>query len=160
MRTLEKMVQQEVIYCVSSLITTLAAAEGAVSLNTDNAGPLRIACTDAMDLSGPIPATAEETMQEEGYTQNDDGTWTHSEYGTFDDDAATICDFQNLDPYDYAREIFEHWIVTDWLADKLAAKGEAVSKDIAGLTVWGRTTTGQAISMDHVIEQIYADLIK
>ena len=157
MRTLEQMVQQEVIYCVSSLVGHLN------DMHRDYDGGDRdtLNLSDRLyEISAPVPATPEQTMLEEGYTQSTDGSWHHEQLGGFDDDAETICDLQNLDPYDYAREIYEHWIVSDWLADKLAAKGEAVSKDIAGLTVWGRTTTGQAISMDHVIEQIYADLIK
>lgn len=59
---------------------------------------------------------------------------------------------------EYEREVFEHWIVSDWLADKLEAKGEKVEKDFAGLTIWARTTTGQAIALDAVIEEICADL--
>lgn len=54
-------------------------------------------------------------------------------------------------------EIFEHWIVSDWLAEKLEAKGESVARDVAGLTVWGRSTTGQMIRMDHVIRTIAAE---
>lgn len=56
---------------------------------------------------------------------------------------------------DDSAEIFEHWIVTGWLADRLEEKGEAVTRDLLGLTVWGRATTGQAISIDRVICDIY-----
>jgi hypothetical protein len=57
-------------------------------------------------------------------------------------------------------EIYEHWIVSDWLADKLKAKGETVARDICGLTIWGRATTGQAIYIDGVIEAIARDLVE
>jgi hypothetical protein len=57
-------------------------------------------------------------------------------------------------------DIYEHWIVTDWLADKLIETGENVKKDFFGLTVWGRCTTGQAIYCDGVIEEIFDDLQK
>lgn len=56
--------------------------------------------------------------------------------------------------------MFEHWIVSDWLADKLAAQGEKVDKDFAGLTIWARTTTGQAVYCDGVIERIAAEVFK
>lgn len=59
-----------------------------------------------------------------------------------------------------SNEVFEHWIVSDWLAEKLAAKGEKVDTDFAGLTVWARTTTGQGIASDSVIQDIVADLNK
>ena len=55
-------------------------------------------------------------------------------------------------------EVYEHWIVDDWFADKLAAHGELVSKDILGLTIWGRQCSGQAIMLDYVIEAIWTEL--
>lgn len=55
-------------------------------------------------------------------------------------------------------EVYEHWIVSGWLANRLEEKGEVVGRDICGLTIWGRCTTGQAISMDWVIGEIYREL--
>ena len=62
------------------------------------------------------------------------------------------------DEEDEYEEVFEHWIVSDWLADKLIAKGETVVKDFHGLTIWGRCCTGQAILLDGVIREIYLEL--
>lgn len=67
-----------------------------------------------------------------------------------------FCNEHDLEPED--EEIYEHWVVTHWLADKLAAHGEVTNRSICGLTIWGRGTTGQAITMDHVIQQIYTEL--
>ena len=55
------------------------------------------------------------------------------------------------------NEIYEWWAVSGWLLDKLEAKGAPVLRTDLG-EWWGRTTTGQAISMDWVIEQIFDDL--
>ena len=55
---------------------------------------------------------------------------------------------------DSYEEALEHWIVSDWLADKLAEENEMVTKDFLGLTIWGRTTSGQSIDMDYVIQKI------
>lgn len=52
----------------------------------------------------------------------------------------------------------EHWIVSDRLASKLEAKGEMILKDFLGLTIWGRTTSGQAIAADEVIQEIYQEI--
>ena len=57
----------------------------------------------------------------------------------------------------YFTEIFEYWIVSSWLGSKLKSKGEIVF-DIGWNTIWGRQTTGQAIYMDGVIEEIAGDL--
>lgn len=55
------------------------------------------------------------------------------------------------------RDVYEHWIVTDWLGDMLAKRGETVG-DLFDFTIWGRTCTGQAIKLDEVIADIAAEL--
>jgi hypothetical protein len=55
------------------------------------------------------------------------------------------------------QEIFEWWIVSKWLGNRLEAEGEPVIND--GVHIyWGRTCTGQAILLDSVISQIAYDL--
>jgi hypothetical protein len=66
-----------------------------------------------------------------------------------------VCDDHRLDPEQ--REAYEHWIVSGWLAHRLAEKGE-ITGEVCGLTIWGRCTTGQSISMDGVIEEITREL--
>ena len=55
---------------------------------------------------------------------------------------------------DYPDEALEHWLVSTWLANRLREEGEMVI-DFLDLTIWGRTTSGQAIYIDSVIEDIY-----
>lgn len=57
-------------------------------------------------------------------------------------------------------EVYEHWLVSDHLAYKLAQHGQTVVNDFFGLTVWARTCTGQAIFLDHVICNIYDEVHK
>lgn len=66
-----------------------------------------------------------------------------------------VCDNFNLEP-EY-NEIFEHWIVSEWLGRKLSERGHVVESYL-GLTIWGRPCTGQAIYMDGVMEQICNEL--
>ena len=54
-------------------------------------------------------------------------------------------------------EIFEYWLVSSYLFDKLKEKGEPVIETHA-LKIWGRCTTGQGISIDRVIEDICSDM--
>ena len=63
-----------------------------------------------------------------------------------------IIDANDLD-LEYS-EALEHWVVSDFLARKLKERGEAVCDDFFNLTIWGRTTSGQAILLDTVIEDI------
>ena len=55
---------------------------------------------------------------------------------------------------DYPDEALEHWLVSTWLANRLREEGEMVI-DFMDLTIWGRTTSGQAIYIDSVIEDIF-----
>ena len=63
------------------------------------------------------------------------------------------------DLFSYNCEVCEYWLVSEWLANKLENKGETVERDFMGLIVWGRTTTGQAIWCDYIIQEIYSHLI-
>jgi len=57
-------------------------------------------------------------------------------------------------------EVFEYWIVADWFARELKQRGEVIDMDFYGLTIWGRCTTGQAISMDWIVQDILKDIVE
>jgi hypothetical protein len=67
-----------------------------------------------------------------------------------------FCEANHLDPHH--NEIYEHWIVSAWLADHLEDRGEVIERDFYSLTVWGRACTGQAILLDDVICSIYDEV--
>ena len=52
------------------------------------------------------------------------------------------------------QEIFEYWLVTKFLYDKLKNAGQPVYNYNDFNYIWGRTTTGQLICMDFVIGDI------
>ena len=122
----------------------------------------------ALDLAMPIDDWEEAAIQA-GWELNRDGYWwrkardnepaNEGEVGLrwiSQPDASSACEWDELEPHQ--SEVYEHWIVTDWLADKLIEHGEKVDKDFAGMCIWARTTTGQAIAADHVIEAITAEV--
>lgn len=145
------LVAREVHYCVSSLIYMLSGGDA-----RDHRGDLSELCEQARELSYPLEDW-EDAAREAGFLETDSGITEPS-----DDDPDSwntwqeACEARDIEPHQ--REIYEHWIVSDWFADKLAEKGEKIDKDFAGLTVWGRTTTGQAIYMDSVVQDICRDL--
>lgn len=55
------------------------------------------------------------------------------------------------------RVIYEWWLVSPWLGKKLFLEGDPVIDNGYGVW-WGRTTTGQAISLDYIIEKIFNDV--
>ena len=56
----------------------------------------------------------------------------------------------NTEEYD---EVFEWWLVTPYLAELLKGNGEVIFADY-DCYWWGRTTSGQALWMDYVIQKI------
>jgi hypothetical protein len=51
------------------------------------------------------------------------------------------------------REVFEWWLVSRWLCEKLRELGEVVLDNDYGYW-WGRCTTGQAIIADGVLQHV------
>jgi hypothetical protein len=160
MRTPDDIVRVEVHYCISSLVAVMAAAWGVDHVNED----MDAAHEQAQELFYGVEDWEEAAIQD-GWEFRDGILWNAKENMMFGGDDVDgkpdwrgLCEEHDIEPYQ--REVFEHWIVSDWLADQLSERGEKVDKDFCGLTVWGRTTTGQGIASDSVIEAIAADLNK
>lgn len=169
-RTLSTFVGQNFRGCASYLVSALAEGYGS-SLGTDT---LVLLAEQAFELSTPVRDPDEalyqnghkviEIARDDGPTEyavvplDYEGTPTADDVTLYEDDDEARdawLDESRIDVEDYGREVFEHWIIDPWLGRKLEARGEKVDRDFAGLCVWGRTTTGQAISMDEVIGDIY-----
>lgn len=67
------------------------------------------------------------------------------------------CGANLLSIEEHYPEVCEHWLVSDWLAGELSARGEVVFDGLDPMPVWGRQTTGQAILLDGVIRDIVTD---
>ncbi|TDR90308.1 hypothetical protein [Enterovirga rhinocerotis] len=165
-RQADVLVQREVLVCMSSLVATLAQGFGFI--NPDG-GPVRrelsALAEQAAELASPI-ADYEEAARNAGWSVIGGDFENMSLASTVDhpeDAVATaspgdacgwedLCEEFGLDAYE--SEVFEHWSVTEWLAGKLEEQGEKVDRDFAGLCIWARTTTGQAIGMDGCIRAI------
>ncbi|MTD92865.1 hypothetical protein GIW81_00795 [Hyphomicrobium sp. xq] len=160
--TVADLVAREVVYCVSTLVYD-ATSHAQVHTWDDNEEDARI------DLWTPMPdydeACAENdiTLIEVGA---DEWTWTGpggregATWDTKQEAAIGALEACRVDVSEYSGEVYEHWIVSEWFADKLEAAGERVVRDWHGLTIWARTTTGQAIYMDSVVQSIHADLFR
>ena len=59
---------------------------------------------------------------------------------------------EGLDYEDDCLDIYEYWIVGAHLADDLEEVGAVIFETNDGTKIWGRTTTGQAISLDAVFQ--------
>lgn len=156
-RTIRELVETEVIYFISPLVDELLKqekySEEFYNLTTS---------TDWDEAEKAI-------VQNICIVQQEDKLWgvydKDAEYYTVeprhDNKIEAIKEYfnhVNWDLCDYNCEICEYWLVSEWLANKLEDKGETLEKDFMGLIVWGRTTTGQAIWCDWIIQEIYNDL--
>lgn len=137
-------VGREVYYCVSSLVHELAQNEK----YQEDLWPVCIS-------DDYVSAAYDHINNRTDYSKTEKSNYSRV---CEDVDAARdYCEENNVEPY--TSEAFEHWIISDWLADKLEKKGEMVLRDFLGLTIWGRTTTGQAIYIDRVITEIVLEAL-
>lgn len=145
-RSVSDFVQREVVLCVSTFVYELAnldlpseAAEPIYDLRTGTPD-YEVAARDAGWV--PVP----------GGGFRDPDTGERSQAVSWEE----LCAEHDIETDDYRPEVFEHWVVSTWLADRLRAHGETVIDDLMGLgPIWGRTTTGQSIALDGVICDIY-----
>lgn len=162
MITIEQMIQHEVLCCVSSLVATLANSFPEMGYGQrigQQKADVAALAEQALELAAPVP-DYEEAARQVGWKTDSEGIYfnDHGEIVRIPNWEAAYYNGEDVLPID--REVYEHWAVSFWLAEKLIAAGEKVDTDFAGLNVWARTTTGQAISMDGVIEGIYKEMVK
>ena len=61
--------------------------------------------------------------------------------------------WDSLQNFDENSEVLEWWLVTPYMAELLKENGEVIFADY-DCYWWGRTTSGQALCMDWVIQEI------
>ena len=61
--------------------------------------------------------------------------------------------WDNIQNFDENSEVLEWWLVTPYMAELLKENGEVIFADY-DCYWWGRTTIGQALYMDWVIQEI------
>lgn len=64
---------------------------------------------------------------------------------------ANLISFEYLDSF--VDDVLEWWLVDSWLAERLKQQGEVVIEEY-GCYWWRRSTSGQAIYLDSVIQSI------
>lgn len=79
-----------------------------------------------------------------------------SEFSCLDSEtgACESCFEESQEP----QEILEWWLVSPWFSKKLLMEGEPILDNDYGIW-WGRCASGQAISLDYVIQKIYDDMM-
>lgn len=76
----------------------------------------------------------------------------------FKNDILSIEDITNPPNWEDGDEIYEWWIVSPWLADKLEEHKYTVLQGL-DCVYWGRQCTGQSIILDRVLQNIAIEFV-
>ena len=72
-------------------------------------------------------------------------------------DMSELCRELDIDTDDFRDDLYEHWVVSSWLARKLKERGYVVG-ELCGLAIYGRACTGQSMCLDHNMQSIAIEL--
>lgn len=104
----------------------------------------------AEQLAKPHPEESDEELMEK--------LMTYSHGIVCDEDShQEALDHLRIEIEDHDSEVYEHWVVSEHLAERLKENGQTVG-ELFGLTIWGRTTTGQSMVIDWIMNKIASDM--
>ena len=158
---IDRIVEREVLVNASQMVSQLCA--GGLCINSASFGELYHECLARPDYSVEPDGFSIEKSDDAYYwiCNCDDGSTETSEF-VFDTEEAAIrnaWDEIGEQPDDF-EEALEHWIVSDWLADKLEDHDAMICRDVFGFNIWGRAETGQSLTMDNDLLKIAANVTK
>lgn len=153
-RILGQFVEREVVHCVSCLVGHFAKNDAACcdGISYDEILDLcrNVDYQEAAEQAG-WEAFADEFGAKCYRDTNEGWTWAGDSW-------EDLCREFDIDLEAGEREVYEHWAVSGFLGEKLKAHGETVGELLDFDAIWGRCTTGQAISLDYVIQAIAAEM--
>lgn len=152
---INRLIEQEIYTGANQMVQRISDSQGPDAYDIDE--EQWMALMAAPDLSEPP----------EGYLvfENADGFYWVGGEGAEDDEfydtpeEAVEAAFEDNHDEPPIQEVMQFWLVSDWLAEKLEAIGAPVARDILGFNVWGRTECGQALTMDHHLNQVANALV-
>lgn len=154
----------EIVRAMDDTVVVIVSTEE-ITVDVTDDFPEGLAYNITLDIPSGAPGNNTKESILTGYEARD----FHPEFevGSLKDllvEAKVLADYDTLaetkeELEEEPQEIFEWWLVTSWLSKELMAKGEPVLDNDYG-TWWGRTYTGQSITMDRVIQEIASDLTK
>ena len=69
-------------------------------------------------------------------------------------------EFDNIvDENDEYKEIYQYFIISEWLYDRLDSIGGCIAQ-FKGLYIWGKTDFGQSMEMNHELKTIAKNVIE
>lgn len=152
----EQIVKNEVLVCASGLIELLLN-KGQEDQEISNAGynwenieNLYVLSEDVINKIEELEEDLEKTEEQLQEVEEDSQEWYSLQDNIYEIEEE-LEELKNSDTE--PQEILEWWEITNWLYEKLKENSEPVLSTDFGY-YWGRTTTGQVISMDYIINKI------
>ena len=103
------------------------------------------------------------TDKEQEFTEtiiNRDVLTLCNELVTYASENDDYIEFDNiLDEDDEYKEIYQYFIITEWLYEELSKIGGCVA-EFKGLYIWGKTDFGQSMQMNHELKTIAKNVIE
>lgn len=172
-RILSRLVEREVLHCLSSTVAYVAAVACETPNDAVDYDEVLSLCTgqdwetpgtaelEGMDQDDLISFCDEHQLFADAVEEtpfDSDSEVDHMRQcvrDMFEADWKSFCENRDIDPEDV--EVYEHWAVTSWFKKTLAEHNQ-ITGEMLDFDVWGRCTTGQAISMDGCIAEIAASM--
>lgn len=158
---INRIIEREILVNASQMVNQLS--DGGLCLNSASFGELYSECLERPDYSEPpegftIERASGRAEIDNGdspayYWIDEDGETSESVFDTEEQAIRNAWDEIGDQP-DGFEEALEHWIVSDWLAEKLQMNDAMICRDVLGFNVWGRAETGQSLTMDSEIIEV------
>ena len=157
MATIERIIEQEIFANASTLISSLCRLEDPELMNVDQEELFDV-CSQPDYSVAPEGYEIEKSMgayywHREAEGQFDDAELSDSVFNTPEAASADAWQDYGDTPDDYI-EALQHWIISDWLAEKIIEIGGMAATDICGFSIWGRSECGQALDIDSTLEAV------
>jgi len=162
-RFIEAKIDQEVLALQISLVEEKLLTEALEAGEIENLYVPRCPkCGEAAELEHGdwVPGCSCFKLDTSTWDADDEGNKECPHCGDYlDDEGAPTCDCFEPDTSqwdDEPQEVFQWFLVTSWLADRLEAIGEPVLRNDYG-DWWGRTCCGQRIALDPTFWVIFQE---
>ena len=159
MATIERIIEQEIFANASWLISSLCRLEDPELMNVDQEALFDV-CSQPDYSVAPDGYEIERSdgayyWHREAEGQFDDAELSDSVFSTPEAACADAWQDYGESPDDYI-EALQHWIVSDWLAEKIQQVGGMAATDVCGFSIWGRSECGQGLDIDSTLKAVVA----
>ena len=157
MRTIERIIEQEIFTNASTLISSLCRSEDPELMNVDQDDLISV-CIQPDYSTAPGGYEIEKSdgayhwhreAEEQFYEIESSG----AVFSTPEAACADAWDDYGDTPEGHI-EALQHWIVSDWLAEKIQEVGGMAAIDICGFAIWGRSECGIGLDMDSTLKAV------